>query len=170
FASNTSEMKKMATRDFEDLLQCAIPAFEGLLEGEHNARFMRLLYRAAEWHALAKLRMHTDPTLDRLDKVTAEFGRLMREFRDFTCTKFDTVELPHEAQACARCQVESAGLSTDATQNATRVAQRKTKGLNLQTYKFHAMGDYVPTIKLFGTSDSYSTQPVCSPLLGCFFS
>jgi hypothetical protein len=32
--------------------------------------------------------------------------------------------------------------------------------LNLETYTYHAMGDYVKTIRTFGTTDSYSTQPV----------
>ncbi|KAJ7617570.1 hypothetical protein B0H17DRAFT_965353, partial [Mycena rosella] len=34
----------------------------------------------------------------------------------------------------------------------------KGKFLNLLTYKFHALGDYSSTIRLFGTTDSYSTQ------------
>ncbi|KAJ7203528.1 hypothetical protein GGX14DRAFT_369445 [Mycena pura] len=29
------------------------------------------------------------------------------------------------------------------------------------TYKLHALGDYIASILWFGTSDSYSTQPVC---------
>lgn len=37
----------------------------------------------------------------------------------------------------------------------------KVKSLNLCTYKLHALGDYVQTIRLFGTTDSYSTQIVC---------
>jgi hypothetical protein len=37
---------------------------------------------------------------------------------------------------------------------------RKQKKLNLRTYKHHALGDYVDTIRRFGTTDSYSTQPV----------
>lgn len=36
----------------------------------------------------------------------------------------------------------------------------KDKFLNLLTYKIHALGDYVQTIWLFGTTDSYSTQIV----------
>jgi len=50
---------------------------------------------------------------------------------------------------------------------------RKPKHLNLQTYKYHALGDYVSAIRRYGTTDSYSTQPVshqptlCS-LLGAF--
>jgi len=39
---------------------------------------------------------------------------------------------------------------------------RKMKQLNLNTYKYHAMGDVVRTIRRYGTTDSYSTEPVCS--------
>ncbi len=124
FAANSSEMKRMAARDFEDLLQvwhlicilefvilqlifqCSIPAFEGLLEGEHNCRLMKLLYHTAEWHALAKLRIQTEGSLKLLDDLTTEFGQLLRQFRDLTCTTFTTVELPHEAEARERRRQE----------------------------------------------------------------
>jgi hypothetical protein len=110
---------------------------------------LRLLYKAAEWHALAKLRLHTDSTLDLLEAVTREFGRLMRQFRDKTSDKFNTVELPRES----------------GTRNGgSRSSKKKT--LNLNTYKFHALGDYVTTIRLFGTTDSYSTQLVSS--IACY--
>ncbi|KAJ3816794.1 hypothetical protein F5880DRAFT_1618922 [Lentinula raphanica] len=159
FSTNASEMKKMAARDFEDLLQCSIPAFEDLFEDNHNTRFMKLLYRAAEWHALAKLRMHTDLTLNRLEKLTVEFGRLMREFRDQTCAYFDTVELPREAQARVRRQGNAAShAASGGSQKDSSTSTRKRRLLNLLTYKFHALGDYVKTIRLFGTTDSYSTQ------------
>jgi len=103
---------------------------------------LRLLYKAAEWHALAKLRLHTDSTLSLLEAVTREFGRLMRQFRDKTSDEFDTVDLPRETSA--------------------RKGGARLKKLNLNTYKFHALGDYVATIRLFGTTDSYSTQLVSS--------
>jgi len=105
---------------------------------------LRLLYKSAEWHALAKLRLHTDSTLSLLEVVTKEFGLLMRQFRDKTSGEFDTVELPRESR----------------TRKGARSS--KTKKLNLNTYKFHALGDYVATIRLFGTTDSYSTQLVSS--------
>jgi hypothetical protein len=62
------------------------------------------LYRTAEWHALAKSRMHTDTSLERLRHLTKEFGTLMRQFRDQTCPHFDTVELPREVSARNRHQ------------------------------------------------------------------
>ena len=92
FHNNVSEMKKLAARDFGDILQvwrhilpmnfasladaqsnqCSIPAFEGLLSEPFNGMLLRLLYKAAEWHALAKLRLHTDSTLNRLEAVAKE--------------------------------------------------------------------------------------------------
>ena len=36
----------------------------------------------------------------------------------------------------------------------------KTKIFNLSTYKWHALGDYVNTIRRYGTTDNYSTQTV----------
>lgn len=119
--------------------------FEGLLPEPFNGMLLRLLYKAAEWHALAKLRLHTDSTLGLLEAVTREFGRLMRQFRDKTSGAFNTVELPRES----------------GTRNGGARSSKK-KILNLNTYKFHALGDYVATIRLFGTTDSYSTQLVSS--------
>jgi hypothetical protein len=65
---------------------------------------MKLLYWTAEWHALAKLRMHTDSTLTLLEELTTEFGKLMRQFRDLTCSQFATIELPREAAARTRAR------------------------------------------------------------------
>lgn len=62
---------------------------------------MKLLYRLGEWHALAKLRMHTENTLRDLTLKTTEVGILLREFRDKTCSQFVTVELPREQEARA---------------------------------------------------------------------
>ncbi|KAJ3749801.1 hypothetical protein EV360DRAFT_97728 [Lentinula raphanica] len=118
FSGNPSEMKKLAARDFEDLLQ-------------HNNRLAKLLYRLAEWHALAKLHLHSETTLGWLETITKEVGVLMRAFRDKTASKFDTFELPREQEARTRRQAGN---------------------------QFHAMGDYVPSIRLFATTDNYSTQ------------
>ena len=74
----------------------------------------------------------------------------MRQFRDKTADEFNTIELPREA----------------GTRKGGARSSKKT--LNLNTYKFHALGDYVATIRLFGTTDSYSTQLVgaVSPHVG----
>ncbi|KAJ7148914.1 hypothetical protein C8R46DRAFT_1311106 [Mycena filopes] len=166
FATNASEMKKLAARDFEDLLQCAIPAFDGLFPGEHNERVLKLLFRMAEWHSFAKLRMHTDPTLEHLKRLTPEIGRLVREFKNTTCTEFETFELPREVaargrqeQRAANAKAAAAGGSAPAPAAPTTAKpSKKAKSLNLNIYKWHAMGDYVPAILLFGPTDGFSTQ------------
>lgn len=38
--------------------------------------------------------------------------------------------------------------------------RRRRKTMNLNTYKVHALGDYVETIRKYGTIDSYSTELV----------
>lgn len=173
FATNASDMKKLGARDFEDLLQCAIPAFERLFPPEHIDRVLKLLFPMAEWHSFAKLRMQTDPTLEHLRRLTPEIERLMREFKNTTCTEFDPFELLREAAARgrreqraanARAAVAGASVSntvpTSPTPAAAAKSSKKPKTLNLNIYKWHALGDYVPTIMLFGPTDPYSTQLV----------
>ena len=53
-----------------------ILAFEGLFPGKDDAIIKRHLFRLSEWHALAKLRVHSDESLNQLDlalkKLAAE--------------------------------------------------------------------------------------------------
>lgn len=118
---------------------------------------MKLLYRTAEWHALGKLRMHTDSTLKHMESLTKDFGLLMRQFRDLTCSQFKTVELERELEARNR-RNQRAQAKTLNTSHST--SPRKPKTLNLFTPKFHSLGDYVQTIIRFGCTDSFSTQVV----------
>ncbi|KAJ3530549.1 hypothetical protein NMY22_g8529 [Coprinellus aureogranulatus] len=106
FINNVSEMKQLAARDFEDLLQCAIPAFEGLLPSPHNKRVVQLLFTFGRWHGFAKLRLHTDHTLEILDQLTSQLGEEMRSFVEKTCTKFETKELTREYQARKRREAQ----------------------------------------------------------------
>ena len=74
------------------IYQCSIPpVFKGLLPEPFNGMFLQLLYKTAEWHALAKLRIHTDLTLNLFDVVTREFGCLMQWLCDRTAHEFNTV-------------------------------------------------------------------------------
>jgi hypothetical protein len=121
---------------------------------------MKLVYRTAEWHALAKLRMHTDTTLLHLESLTKEFGHLMRHFRDHTCSQFQTVELPRELAARNRQHQRVQAKAFNQSAVNTGSSSRKCKVLNLFTPKFHSLGDYVRTIRMFGSTDSFSTQVV----------
>lgn len=192
-----------------------IPVADGLLPEPYNAQLLVLLYRLAEWHALAKLRMHTEPTLQGLDKATAGIGRELRSFREWSRDSFTVKKLPKESGARRRrkqrarapqgdsssqpevviipstamsdsslLSSSAAARTSTATSNvagstlsevpstSTPTAGASTVGtdtlkipgkveiLNLFTYKLHALGDYVRTIRAFGTTDSYSTQIV----------
>jgi len=185
----------------------------------------------AHWHGLAKLRLHNDATLDVLDSVTKSLGDKLREFRDKTCSAFETRELKREYNARIRRTAKSTtakhtpkGLpfeahnpittttssvsqavtppnsivlpsrSTDPGKPQNTTAQlfgaivtegnepqlppprakatvpheqpgvrgRRLKTLNLNTYKFHSLGDYSASIRKYGTSDSYTTELVSS--------
>ena len=130
-------------------LQCSIPVFEGLLPND-NAQLLKLLYHAAEWHAFAKLRMHSESTLKHLETITTKLGNIVRDFEKKVCSKFTMVKLPREAEARKRRGAKSGpGPATC------------MKTLNLSTYKWHALGDYVYHIRLFGGTDGFSTQIVC---------
>ena len=120
---------------------------------------MKVLYRAAEWHAFAKMRMHTDSTLTHLEEITKELGKLMRKFEASMRTQYATVELPREVEARNRREKAAAHPSSGGKQ---------AKSFNLFTYKWHALADYVPTIQLFGGSDGFSTQIVRD--FSCFVS
>jgi hypothetical protein len=138
-------------------LQCAIPVFEHLLPAPHNELILTLLFELAYWHALAKLRLHTDTTLRFLDTSTTRLGRYMRHFKSFTCKAFRTTELPHEETARRR---RTAAMNPTSDQAAVASLDPRTKKLNLNTYKWHALGDYTSTIRRYGTTDNYSTQTV----------
>ena len=142
------------------LIQCAMPAFEGLFPSEHDQVIQTLLFRLAQWHALAKLWLHTDHSLWLLDEASRLLGDQLCNNQNFTCTAFKTVELTSEAAARWReqaCSLHST-LPGSSKISATSTAQPKT--FNLATYKLHALGDYVHSIHLFGTMDSYTTQLV----------
>jgi len=150
-----------------------MPVFDGLLPAKHNNDIQSLLFTTAEWHTLAKLRLHTDSTLAWLDESTKAFGKEIRRFQSHTCSFFDTRELPQEEAARSRRQKKTKGsinLSNTsplapAQSTATSSAVTKKKLFNLILIKLHALGDYVKSIKTFGTTDSYSTQPVWILLL-----
>jgi hypothetical protein len=82
--------------------QCAIPVFDGLLPEPHNRQVQQLLFTMAHWHGLAKLRMHTDLTLDVMDRITVMLGKKLRLFQQETCQAFQTRELKRERDARIR--------------------------------------------------------------------
>ncbi|KIJ10248.1 hypothetical protein PAXINDRAFT_25474, partial [Paxillus involutus ATCC 200175] len=94
FSRNSSEMKKMTAHTFEDLLQCALPVFAGLLPEPHNSSVLKLLCLLCDWHGLAKLWMHTDETLQVMDGTTQSLGNVIRKFVVETCPGFSVAATP----------------------------------------------------------------------------
>ncbi|TEB29042.1 hypothetical protein FA13DRAFT_1597683, partial [Coprinellus micaceus] len=157
FRSNVSEMKQLAARDYEDILQCAIPAFEGLIPNEHDKRIQDLLFIFAHWHSLAKLKLHTDTTLSILDNWTVMLGDRSRSFVDQTCSAFETHELKREYLSRKRTEARKKGKIAKSKVTAGSEGPAPEEP-DLNTSKFHALGDVPDYIRQYGTTDSYSTQ------------
>ncbi|KAK6972044.1 GLOBIN domain-containing protein [Favolaschia claudopus] len=149
FHRNVSDMKKMAARDFEDILQ-------GLLPEPHNGIVITVCFTLATWHAYAKLRLHTDTSLNCFRNTTSELGVEMRRFSRRTCEEYATYELPSEYNRRVRRQAKK-NSKTNSSSTAPAQTSKKRKYFNLSTYKWHSVGHY-PDIPRVGTTDSVSTQ------------
>ncbi|KIJ10953.1 hypothetical protein PAXINDRAFT_36528, partial [Paxillus involutus ATCC 200175] len=98
-----------------------------------------LLFLLCHWHHLAKLRMHTDDTLEVMEGVTVRLANHIHAFTTTTCTAFPTKELQHEAESCRR-RTTCDSVHKKAGSHATDSHRPKT--FNLQTYKLHALRHY----------------------------
>ena len=154
-------------------LQCAIPVFDGLFEPRNNALIMDLLFELATWHALAKLRLHTESTVCALETSTTRLGTALQKFQSTICAEFETQDLPSEEAARGRRKAAKAKAKAKAPvppkkgkgkEREVLIGKKKKKstlrGFSLSCYKPHSLGDYAKTIRLLGTSDGYSTQTV----------
>ncbi|KIO20788.1 hypothetical protein M407DRAFT_219893, partial [Tulasnella calospora MUT 4182] len=155
---NTSDMRNWAARTYEDCLQCCIPCFEGLFPEPYNQHIIRLLYTLALWHGLAKLRQHTDETLDHLTAATQLLGKELRFFTNDVCPHFDTVETPKERAARERRTQAAMEKSAGKKGKEKSSPGSLPKTFSLRTIKLHLLGHYAAVIRWFGTTDSYSTQ------------
>lgn len=154
-------MKKLAARDFEDILQCAIPAFDGLFEDEHNETVLDLLFDLATYHAYAKMRMHTETSLTQFEEQTKVLCKTLRTFKRETCEAFITTELPREEEArIRRAKIAAAKKGLPPPNPEKQKAGPKIKKYNLETYKMHALPDVPKSIRELGTTDNSSTQAV----------
>lgn len=145
-----------------------------------NTIILNLLWACAVWHALAKLRVHTESTLSALEASTTLLGDSARRFsKECEKPQYDIRELPAEESARHRRkdrEQQKKNSKTKCSQSTTTHTQkpRNTKGkekdsgpkqkrLNLQTFKWHNLGHYAAAIRRFGPTDGYSTQIVSSP-------
>lgn len=146
------------------MLQCAIPAFEGLLPKKHDRIVQRLLFELATFHGLAKLRLHTDSTLTDLEYSTTQLGDLVRKFKSDVCSAYATRDLPSEEAARGRRQAAKAarGRQAEAAPTNPVMKNSKLRTFNMSTYKLHSLPDTVAAIRAFGVTENTSTKNVCS--------
>lgn len=153
--------------------QCAIPVFDGLFPDEHNEIVLDLLFDLNCWLAFAKMRIHTDSTLDDLDNITKELGISLRKFTRTTCAAWETFELPKEARARARqehrqaqkTQASGSEQTNRSRAQHTTTTSSKMKAFNDTTYKLHRLPDYARTIRRIGTTDIFSAQRVSNGVI-----
>ncbi len=140
-----------------------IPAIEGLLPKEHCDTVTDLLFELANWHALAKLRLHTTVTLDVFRKATKLMYASVREFARTTCEAYVTYELDREAEARGRRQARAAARAHAAGISSSGVAKKDPKVVPFRvwhTYKYHCLGDYPEYIERCGCTDCTTSQTV----------
>jgi hypothetical protein len=180
-SGDVSALRKLAARDYEDYLQvsiisvctqisilmydvqCAMPVFEDLMHSiPFNNLILDLLYILATWHAYSKCRIHTETSVSRLESATKTLGHLLRVFARETA-KMNIQETPREREAEARREGRADKVrleSGKAPRTKETLARRSRKTFNLITAKLHALGHVAARIRMFGTSDNYSTQTV----------
>ena len=96
-----------------------------------------------------------DESLVLLQQSSQQLGNQLHDFKRHTHAAFRTHELPKEAVQQQRREITEHPTG-HRKKEARSVSLPKTFNLNI--YKFHAMGDYVDMIKMFGTTDSYTTH------------
>ncbi|EUC58469.1 hypothetical protein RSOL_256740 [Rhizoctonia solani AG-3 Rhs1AP] len=165
FTEDVSNMSRPAARNYEDILQCIIPAIEGLLPSSIEGQVTTLLYVLAQWHGLAKLRRHTSVTINVLRCTTTRLGHELREFHRRT-SELEVYETTREhtarqqrarKKAKPRAALTADSNAMDADPSSGEIGRRR-KYFSLDTVKFHVVGDYPESIECFGTMDSFSTQ------------
>jgi Sec-independent protein translocase protein TatA len=90
---------------------------------------MELLFLLADWQALAKLRLHTERTLDILRNVTRSLGITLRAFQKHAGTTYKTRELPREAASRVRREMK-----------ASQKREKHQKGQAAGSTTSHSMG------------------------------
>jgi len=141
------------------------------LPKNHDRIVRQLLFELSTWHGLAKLRLHTEGTVNDLEHSTTRLGKVLREFKKEVCSAYKTTELPAEEAARVRRiaavaknrNTQPAAQSTPrlgAQTTQTAILSRRHRTLNLNTYKIHALGHYPRAIRLYGTTDNFNSQTV----------
>jgi hypothetical protein len=121
----------------------------------------------ATWHGLAKLRLHTDTTLNNLETSSTRLCDLLRKFKTVVCSAFITQDLPAEEAARGRRQAAMAQKTAEAQKvpqqaqaHPANVVKAKLRTFNMETYKLHGLPDVPAAIRAFGVTENTSTKNV----------
>ena len=130
------------------------PVLEGLLPLEDGKTVADMIFELANWHALAKLRVHHDVTLENLQHATHHLYSTIQRFAE-TTAKQAVPELPSETNArVRRAQSKPGGAKPGA-------GTRRLVSFNvMNTVKYHSLGDYVDYIKRSGPTDNFTAEVV----------
>jgi hypothetical protein len=138
-------------------MQCAIPVFDCLFESEEWDELVHeLLFSLTTWHALAKLRLHTDISLADLEESGKGMCNTIRKWMRQMCKKVKTQELKKETEARGR---RTAALAAQG-QGGAGTSGKLEKNFNFNTPKVHRIMDYPNAIRQFGPTDGFSTWRV----------
>jgi hypothetical protein len=132
------------------------------LPQKHDRIVRKLLFELATWHGLAKLRLHTESTLNELENSATRLGNLLRIFKIDVCSAYATRDLPSEEAARGRRQAAKAQKAGGGAQPPTKPAAivSKFRDFNMETYKLHAFPDYPASIRAYGVTENTSTKNV----------
>lgn len=200
FAANVADMKKLAARDFEDILQVNLwfikypsiwrlwlilsSVLDSMLWGSLSARVWRSNHETPLFscgmarsgktpHAYNYLPCSTWPDNHLIWHRNEIFQEeCVSPFWDCRNTIGGHKEIPKESRRCmlqwfwiSACSLTwfqvSKGTHATINSSSTPAAKgQRPKTMNVRTHKYHAMGDYEPTIPEFGTTDGISSQIV----------
>jgi hypothetical protein len=150
-----------SVRDFQEKTCTMFQTRE--LERERAARQRRQEKKTANRGARSTLATQSDTTGE--SAITANHGTpagAADDHREESTNSENYRSVPTPASSSSSTRA-AANVTNSSSRQASKVASnntRRQKLLNLNTYTYHALGDYVRTIRTFGTTDSYSTQPV----------
>jgi len=117
---------------------------------------------------------HTCPAFATRELQREYNARLQREAKSKSASRNSQTATSNATSNASAISATQASSSSEATRPIAEQPQtpttmgvrskragRRTKTLNINTYKFHAYGDYPATIRRYGTMDSYSSETVC---------
>lgn len=104
--------------------QSAIPMFESLFLSALEEILIYLLFELATWHALAKLRLHTELTIVALEHSTQHLGEAIRVFEGKLHAEYTAGELPGDDVLRAKGKAKAVSWNMDQVKENAGTAPR----------------------------------------------